>query len=59
MSIEVQNPFGDETVTLWAEPDGPIMIKVIESSGNPVELNEAQALQLADLLRSLANQISD
>ncbi len=59
MSIEVQSPFGDETVTLWAEPDGPIMLKVVEPSGDPVELNEAQALHLADLLRALAHQISD
>ena len=50
--------FGGDEVRVWAEPGGPIMLRVVESSGDPVELNEHQAIELADLLRRLAAQIS-
>ena len=46
-------------VRVWAEADGPIMLKAVEQSGDPVELNESEAIELADLLRSLARSISE
>jgi hypothetical protein len=47
------------SVRVWAEPDGPIMLKAVEQSGDPVELNENEAIELADLLSSLARRISE
>ena len=55
----VHAPFGNNAIMLWAEPGGPIMLKAVEASGDPVELNADQATDLAELLRSLAAQISD
>jgi hypothetical protein len=51
--------FGGDEVRVWVEPGGPIMLRAVEPSGDPVELNEDQAIELADLLRRLADQISN
>lgn len=59
MVTKVYNLFGGDEVILWAEPGGPIMLKVVEPSGDPVELNEDQASELAGLLRQLVDEISN
>jgi len=59
MASNVFRLFGGDEVIVWAETGGPIMLKVVEPSGDPVELNEHQALELADVLRRLADQISN
>ena len=41
-------------VTVWLDPLGAIHIKTREPHGDPVELSEDEALQLAELLTSLA-----
>ena len=56
MSAKVHELFG---VSLWADPSGSIMLKAVEPSGDPVELNEHQAIEVADLLRQLAAEISN
>ena len=43
-------------ITLWAEDSGAIMLKVREPFGDPVELGEEEALELAELLTRLARQ---
>ena len=53
----VVHPFGDEAISLWAEPGGPIMLKALDGA-DPVELNEDQAVELARLLLNLAAEIS-
>lgn len=40
-------------ITVWVD-NGVIMLKVREPFGDPVELNEHEALELADLLARLA-----
>ena len=40
-------------ITLWAEDSGAIMLKVREPFGDPVELGEEEALELAALLARL------
>jgi len=57
MSLKVHSLFGD-AVKVWVEPDGPIMLKAVETSGDPVELNEKEATELANLLHALARGIS-
>jgi hypothetical protein len=43
-------------VTLWLDDCGSIMLKVREPFGDPLELNEHEALELAELLTRLAKQ---
>ena len=45
-------------IRLWAEPGGPIMIKAVEASGDPVEINEHEAQELMDCLRRLSDEIT-
>jgi hypothetical protein len=45
-------------IMLWVDKAGVIMIKTMEPSGDPVELNEHEALALSGLLRQLAAQLS-
>jgi hypothetical protein len=59
MSDKLYELFGGTEVCLWVDPCGSIMLKAIEKSGDPVELNEGQAIELADLLRRLAAEISN
>jgi hypothetical protein len=40
-------------IKLWLDGDGPIMLKVQGSAGDPVELAEHEALELAELLTRL------
>jgi hypothetical protein len=40
-------------ITLWAEDGGPIMLKVTEKYGDPVELAEHEAQELIDRLKEL------
>ncbi len=44
-------------IVLWAEAGGPIMLKTREPHGDPVELNEHQAEELASQLLKLAKEI--
>jgi hypothetical protein len=41
-------------ITLWAETAGGIMLKVRQPFGDPIELGEAEALELAAVLTRLA-----
>ena len=43
-------------ITVWAEGSGAIMLKVREPFGDPVELSEADALELGQLLVRLAEE---
>jgi hypothetical protein len=43
-------------ITVWAEGPGAIMLKVREPFGDPVELSEADALELGQLLVRLAEE---
>ncbi len=54
---DVHRPFGGDEVSLWVDPNGVIMLKAVEPSGDPVELNGDQALAFADLLRKLAAEV--
>jgi hypothetical protein len=45
-------------IVLWSEPGGPIMLKTCEPYGDPVELNEHQAEELAEALLKMAKDIS-
>jgi len=45
-------------ISLWVDQSGFIAIKMTEPHGDPVELNEHEALALADLLRQLAAEIA-
>jgi hypothetical protein len=45
-------------LVLWTEPGGPIMLKTAEPHGDPVELNEHQAEELAAVLLKMAKDIS-
>jgi len=45
-------------VVLWSEPGGPIMLKTREPHGDPVEMNEHEAKELAAALLKLAKDIS-
>jgi hypothetical protein len=40
-------------ITLWAEESGAIMLKVRQPFGDPVELGEQEALELAAVLTRL------
>jgi hypothetical protein len=40
-------------ITLWLEDSGAIMLKVREPFGDPVELGEEEALELAERLTRL------
>jgi hypothetical protein len=51
---EVHELFGGEIV-VW-DDNGVIMLKVCNEYKDPVELNEEEALELADLLTRLAKQ---
>lgn len=48
--------FIDGEIALWAEPDGPIMIKAISPHADPVEMNEAT--ELMNRLELLIEEIS-
>ena len=50
-------PVGDDEVRVWAERDGPIMLRAVSASGDPVELNEEQARRIADALLSLVAMV--
>jgi hypothetical protein len=44
-------------ITLWAEEGGPIMLKVTEKYGDPVELAEHEAQELIDRLKQLLDAV--
>lgn len=43
-------------IVVWAEGSGAIMLKVRQPFGDPVELGEAEALELGELLVRLAKE---
>ncbi len=43
-------------VLVWLDPDGGICIKTVEPHGDPVELSDQDALELARLLTHLARE---
>ena len=43
-------------IYLWSDPCGSIFLKVKNQSGDPVELNEHEARELAEILMTLANE---
>jgi hypothetical protein len=43
-------------VVIWVEPDGPIMIKTKDPRGDPVELTEEEALDIAETLNLLVGE---
>jgi hypothetical protein len=43
-------------VTLWCDPAGVVCIKTMEPHGDPVELTEDEALELAAILTKLAEE---
>ena len=40
-------------IYLWADPCGAIFLKMKNYSGDPVELNEHEAMELAEILMRL------
>lgn len=44
-------------INVWVD-NGVIMLKIREPYGDPIELNEEQALELADLLARLARAVN-
>lgn len=44
-------------IILWAEDGGPIMLKVTEKYGDPVELADHEAQELIDCLRQLLDTV--
>ncbi len=45
-------------VLVWLDPDGGVCIKTVEPHGDPVELSDRDALDLARLLTRLAEESS-
>jgi hypothetical protein len=45
-------------VLVWLDPDGGVCIKTVEPHGDPVELSDRDALDLAGLLTRLAEESS-
>jgi len=43
-------------IVVWADESGGIMLKVRQPFGDPVELGEAEALELGELLLRLAKE---
>ena len=54
MSTRPIYDIADGDITVWQEESGVIMLKVREPFGDPVELGEADALELGALLVRLA-----
>ncbi|VAX11593.1 hypothetical protein MNBD_GAMMA26-660 [hydrothermal vent metagenome] len=50
---------GDGEVRLWIEQDGAVCLKAATKFNDPVELTPKEALELAHLLKTLSEQISD
>jgi hypothetical protein len=44
-------------IVLWSEEGGPIMLKVLEKHGDPVELAEHEAQELIDVLGKLLETV--
>jgi hypothetical protein len=44
-------------VAVWIDAGGSIHLRVRERQGDPVELSEHEAIELADLLRKLAQEL--
>jgi hypothetical protein len=49
----------DGEVRLWIDEDGAICLKAVTSFNDPVELSSAEAMKLAQILKTLSEQISD
>jgi hypothetical protein len=47
----------DGTIRIWIEQESSIQIKAVTKEGDPVELSESEALELADVLKSFASRI--
>lgn len=45
-------------IVLWAEDGGPIMLKVVQKYGDPVELAEHEAQELVQRLQELIASIA-
>ena len=43
-------------IYLWADPCGAIFLKIGNQSGDPVELGEDEALELAEILTRLVKE---
>ena len=43
-------------IYLWADPCGAIFLKVKNQSGDPIELNEHEAMELAETLMRLIKE---
>jgi hypothetical protein len=48
----------DGEVRLWIDEDGAICLKAVTSFNDPVELSSAEAMKLAQILKTLSEQIS-
>ena len=46
-----------DDIDLWIADGGSIHIKTREPHGDPVEMNEDQALELAEALRNLVQEL--
>jgi hypothetical protein len=44
-------------IVVWAEDGGPIMLKVVQKYGDPVELAEHEAEELVSCLQNLISTI--
>jgi len=45
-------------INVWVNEGGALSLKVREPFGDPIELNEQDAIELSDLLRKLVREIS-
>ncbi|RQH01654.1 hypothetical protein [Paraburkholderia dinghuensis] len=47
----------DGTLRIWIEQESSIHIKATTKEGDPVELSESEALEIAEVLKDFASRI--
>ncbi|WP_250456030.1 hypothetical protein [Caballeronia sp. ATUFL_M2_KS44] len=47
----------DGAVRVWIEQESSIQIKAVTPRGDPVELSESEALELAEILKNFASRV--
>jgi len=52
----VVHSVGSGDITVWLDPSGSICMKSRDEYGDPVELSEDEALELAELLTRLVKE---
>ncbi len=47
----------DGALRIWIEQESSIHIKAVTKEGDPVELSESEALEIADVLKNFASRV--